>query len=113
MLFDTGRAFIARPYPLYYCNCNMEHKTYNSLSITTICEYLEAARICINTRKYDGGVYGMAALVLLTSSIDAMGSYYKKDKSGVGGYCFDNKANMERVSTKVKNHFEAVYSVFF
>ena len=55
----------------------------------------------------------MAALVLLTSSIDAMGSYYKKDKSGVGGYCFDNKANMERVSTKVKNHFEAVYSVFF
>lgn len=91
----------------------MEHKTYNSLSITTICEYLDAARICINKHKSDGGVHGMAALVLLTSSIDAMGSYYKKDKSGVGSYCFDNKVNMGRVSTKVKNHFDAVYSVFF
>lgn len=91
----------------------MEHKTYNSLSITTICEYLDAARICINKHKSDGGVHGMAALVLLTSSIDAMESYYKKDKSGVGGYCFDNKVNMGCVSTKVKNHFEAVYSVFF
>lgn len=83
------------------------------MSITTICEYLDAARICINKHKSDGGVHGMAALVLLTSSIDAMGSYYKKDKSGVGSYCFDNKVNMGRVSTKVKNHFDAVYSVFF
>lgn len=55
----------------------------------------------------------MAALVLLTSSIDAMGSYYKKDKSRAGGYCFDNKVNVGRVNTKVKNHFDAVYSVFF
>ena len=55
----------------------------------------------------------MAALVLLTSSIDAMGSYYKKDKSRIEGYCFDNQVNMGRVGTAVKNHFDAVYSVFF
>ena len=91
----------------------MEHKTYNGLSITTIREYLDAAKICIETRKSNGGIVGMAALVLLTSSIDAVGSYYKKDKSVAGGYCFDNKVDMGHVSTAVKNHFYAVYSVFF
>lgn len=52
----------------------------------------------------------MAALVLLASSIDAIGSYYKKDKSR---FYFDSKVSMEQVGTAVKNHFDAVYSVFF
>lgn len=52
----------------------------------------------------------MAALVLLASSIDAIGSYYKKDKSR---FYFDSKVSMEQVGTAVKKHFDAVYSVFF
>lgn len=88
----------------------MLHSSFNHLSTATIKEYLNVAHDCLTPSNENNDVYGMAALVLLASSIDAIGSYYKKDKSR---FYFDSKVSMEQVGTAVKNHFDAVYSVFF
>lgn len=88
----------------------MLHSSFNHLSTATIKEYLNVAHDCLTPSNENNDVYGMAALVLLASSIDAIGSYYKIDKSR---FYFDSKVSMEQVGTAVKNHFDAVYSVFF
>ena len=89
----------------------MIHNSFISLSLTTIQEYLDAAKMCIENQKQDNGIYGMAALVLLCSAIDAIGSYYKKEPDG--SYKFDSQVDLENLKYSVENHFRAVYKEFF
>lgn len=92
----------------------MLHSSFNYLSTATIQEYLNAAQVCL-TPSNDGnnGVYGMAALVLLCASMDAIGSYYKKDPNDNSKYVFDSNVDLNKVGSKVNEHFKAIYSEFF
>lgn len=91
----------------------MIHNTYNDLCLKTIQEYLDAAQLCLKTKKKDGNAYGMAALVLVTASIDAMGSFYKKDPTNATKYIFDSNVDLSNVNTSNIDHFHAVYYEFF
>ena len=55
----------------------------------------------------------MAALVLLCASMDAIGSYYKKDPNDNSKYVFDSNVDLRKVGSKVNEHFKAIYSEFF
>lgn len=50
------------------------HPDVNSLSIDAIEEYLEIAKVSIDRRKPDGGIYGYPAALLLFCVIDALGA---------------------------------------
>jgi hypothetical protein len=49
------------------------HSNVNSLTIEAIEEYLDIAKLCISSRKQDGGIYGYPATLLLFSVINAIG----------------------------------------
>lgn len=51
---------------------------YQDFALHTMWEYLAMARRCIETRQEESadGCYGMAALLLLTSVMDTLGSFY-------------------------------------
>lgn len=91
----------------------MLHSSFNYLSTATIQEYLDAAQVCFTPSKGNNDVYGMAALVLLCASMDAIGSYYKKDPNDNSKYVFDSNVDLRKVGSKVNEHFKAVYSEFF
>jgi hypothetical protein len=50
------------------------HPNTNSLTIEVIEEYLDIAKLCIATKKSDGGIYGYPATLLLFCVIDALGN---------------------------------------
>lgn len=56
----------------------MLHSSFNYLSTATIQEYLDAAQVCLTSSNGNNDVYGMAALVLLCASMDAMALIIKK-----------------------------------
>lgn len=51
---------------------------YQDFALHTMWEYLTMAKHCIETRQEESadGCYGMAALLLLTSVMDTLGSFY-------------------------------------
>lgn len=67
----------------------------------TMREYLDTAKVCIDTPKQENtnSCYGMSALVLLTSVINTIGLFYWE---------WQNKGK----SGKVEEHFEAFYNKF-
>lgn len=91
----------------------MIHNTYNDLCLKTIQEYLDAAKRCLETKKKDDNAFGMAALVLVTAAIDAMGSFYKKDPKNTTKYLFVDNVDPTNVNTSNVDHFKAVYNEFF
>jgi len=91
----------------------MLHSSFNYLSTATIQEYLDAAQVCLTSSNGNNDVYGMAALVLLCASMDAIGSYYKKDPNDNSKYVFDSNVDLSKVGSKVNEHFKAIYSEFF
>ncbi|GEM_PF-2963277 len=91
----------------------MLHSSFNYLSTATIQEYLDAAQVCLTPNNVNNDVYGMAALVLLCASMDAIGSYYKKDPNDNSKYVFDSNVDLRKVGSKVNEHFKAIYSEFF
>lgn len=50
------------------------HLNANSLTTEVIEEYLDIAKLCIATKKQDGGIYGYPATLLLFCVINALGS---------------------------------------
>ncbi|HTU45708.1 MAG TPA: hypothetical protein VMF91_11635 [Bryobacteraceae bacterium] len=50
------------------------HLNANSLTVEVIEEYLDTAKLCIATKKQDGGIYGYPATLLLFCVINALGS---------------------------------------
>jgi hypothetical protein len=50
------------------------HPNANSLTVEAIEEYLEVAKMCIDARKQDGGIYGYPATLLLFCVINALGA---------------------------------------
>ncbi len=91
----------------------MLHSSFNHLSTATIQEYLDAAQVCLTPGNGNNDVYGMAALVLLCASMDAIGSYYIKDPNDNSKYVFDSNVDLSKVGSKVNEHFKAIYSEFF
>ncbi len=91
----------------------MLHSSFNYLSTATIQEYLNAAQVCLTPNNGSNDVYGMAALVLLCASMDAIGSYYKKDPNDNSKYVFDSNVDLNKVKSLVNEHFKAIYSEFF
>jgi hypothetical protein len=49
------------------------HLNANSLTAEVIEEYLDIAKLCIATKKQDGGIYGYPATLLLFCVIEALG----------------------------------------
>ncbi len=49
------------------------HPNANSITVEVIEEYLDIAKLCIATKKYDGGIYGYPATLLLFCVINALG----------------------------------------
>jgi hypothetical protein len=49
------------------------HSNTNSLTAEVIEEYLSIAKLCITTKKQDGGIYGYPATLLLFCIIEALG----------------------------------------
>lgn len=88
------------------------YKNVNELAYATIQENLDAAQHCIYClKKEDGGCYGMSALILLTSVIDAMGSFYEQ-----GSFTpFPDKGSDldNRLKDKVRQHFEDMYMKYY
>jgi len=50
------------------------HPNANSITVEAIEEYLEVAKMCIDARKQDGGIYGYPATLLLFCVINALGA---------------------------------------
>lgn len=50
------------------------HPNATSLTVEVIEEYLDIAKMCIATRKPDGGIYGYPATLLLFCVINALGN---------------------------------------
>jgi hypothetical protein len=50
------------------------HPNTNSLTVEVIEEYLDVAKMCIDARKPDGGIYGYPATLLLFCVINALGA---------------------------------------
>jgi hypothetical protein len=55
------------------------HLNANSLTAEVIEEYLDIAKVCIVTKKQDGGIYGYPATLLLFCVINALGESLRKD----------------------------------
>lgn len=91
----------------------MLHSSFNHLSTATIQEYLDVAQVCLTPGNGNNDVYGMAALVLLCASMDAIGSYYKKDHNDKSKYVFDSNVDLSKIKSMVNEHFKAIYSEFF
>jgi hypothetical protein len=49
------------------------HLNANSLTAEAIEEYLDIAKLCIDTKKHDGGIFGYPATLLLFCVINALG----------------------------------------
>lgn len=50
------------------------HPNTNSLTVEVVEEYLDIAKLCIDTKKHDGGIYGYPATLLLFCVINALGT---------------------------------------
>lgn len=89
---------------------NFNH--YQNLTFYTIEENLEIIRYCLNTpKKADtNSCYGMTALILLASTIDAIGTFYR---NGDGNF---KEMTIKTIKARdlggVKNHFECFYDKF-
>lgn len=91
-----------------------QHQDINSFVYTTIEEYIDAAGICLNTvkNKVPDDCFGMAALVLLTSAIDAMGTYFRK-KQGQYDLLPAKCTNWKSELGDVKQHYVNIYYEYF
>lgn len=87
------------------------HNDINNLVYDTIEEYLQAARVCITSNKSDSGCYGMAALVLLASAIDAMGTYYRS--GGTYSFLPNTSSDWKKELGAVINHYQNIYNAYF
>lgn len=77
---------------------------YQDFALHTMSEYLTIARHCIETKQeeFADGCYGMAALLLLTSVMDTLGSFYPNKQ-----YTPRTQDNIDKDNVgSVKNHFE-------
>jgi len=50
-----------------------QQQTIKGLGTEIVEEFLTAARLCVETRKGDGGILGYSAILLLLSIADAIG----------------------------------------
>lgn len=89
---------------------NFNH--YQDLTFYTIEENLEIIYYCLNTpKKADTkSCYGMTALILLASTIDAIGTFYRKGDGNFQGLTI--KTIKARDLGGVKSHFEYFYDKF-
>ena len=85
-------------------------KNYQEFALFTIRENLYIAKHCLNTpkRKNTNSCYGMSALILLSSVIDTIGSFYKEDRDTIIIKQNITYSNSERTST----HFKMFYKNF-
>lgn len=76
-------------------------------SADTIDECLYMAKTCLSTEKgiCSQSVYGMAAVILLTSAIDIMGTYFEN------GVFKPKRLNKIGKTENVRSHFEAFYDI--
>ena len=74
-------------------------------SIDTVKECLKMANVCLTTEQSlcSHHVYGMASVILLTSAIDIMGSYYEN------GEFRPKRLNKIGKTENVRSHFEAFF----
>lgn len=85
----------------------------DQLAKDAINEYLELAEYAKNTQRQVGSdsCYGNATLLLLSSVLDSIGSYYNhKDNPGLF-VSFGSKPNLKE-REGAKDHFKQVYNVF-
>ena len=78
---------------------------YKDFALHTMNEYLTMAKHCIETKQEESadGCYGMAALLLLTSVMDTLGSFYPKKRFKS---ITQQKVNKNQTNT-AKDHFKA------
>lgn len=91
----------------------MTSNNLDQLAMDAINEYLELAEYAINTSRQEGSdsCYGNAALLLLSSVLDSIGSYYNhKDNPGLF-VSFGSKPNLKE-REGAKDHFKQVYNIF-
>ena len=87
-------------------------KNYQDLCFYTIEENLKIAKYCLTTAKRENtnSCYGMSALILLASSIDAIGTFYRN-----GDNVF-TPVTVKQIKAKklgsVWRHFECYYDKF-
>lgn len=91
------------------------HKDINQFVYTTIQEYLDGAKLCIDTLKKDDskGCYGMAALTLLSSAIDAMGTYFRDPNTATYSLLPDDSKNWKDELGQAKVHYKHIYNEYF
>jgi len=93
----------------------MESKNLDQLAMDAINENFELAEYAIKTPRKEGtdSCYGNSALLLLSSVLDAIGSYYIEIKKGdkASFVSFENEPNFEKRKGGGV-HFENVYDIF-
>ena len=89
-----------------------QYNDINQFIYATIQEYIDSAKLCIDALK--GGsandCYGMSALVLLTSAIDAMGTYFRNSSYNL--LPNDSKDWKQELGV-AKNHYDNIYDEYF
>ena len=87
-----------------------QYNDINQFIYATIQEYIDSAKLCIDALK--GGsandCYGMSALVLLTSAIDAMGTYFRNSSYNL--LPNDSKDWKQELGV-AKNHYENILRI--
>lgn len=93
----------------------MESNNLDQLAMDAINEYIDLAEKAIETpRKNDANnnsCHGCAAVVLLASVLDAIGSYYNCDSQKGVFVSYDREPNLDKRG-KVGEHFDQVYKQF-
>lgn len=86
-------------------------KDYNEFAAYTMYENLRAAKLCLTTpkAKNTNSCYGMSAIILLSSVIDALGMFYRNGNIATKITETDVKNNK---LGKVCTHFKAFYDKF-
>ena len=86
-------------------------KDYNEFAAYTMDENLRAAKLCLTTpkAKNTNSCYGMSAIILLSSVIDALGMFYRNGNNATNITETEVKNNK---LGKVSTHFKAFYDKF-
>ena len=91
----------------------MESNRYDLLAKDAIEEYMQLARYAVETPRHEGteSCYGNAAVLLLSSVLDAIGSFYNHN-GNIGKFTsLDGNLDWKK-REGAKEHFKKVYDLY-